>query len=106
MAVTVLQVEALLFDAPPFDESKLSVVHLPCAFHDGSQPPMRRRYTLTHNDITGALLLTIGSIYNPSQLDGWYVKLLRCVSSAFCTSMPSCYAKLIIQNLLVCCCSL
>eukprot|EP00884_Botryococcus_braunii_P017487 jgi/Botrbrau1/4421/Bobra.0348s0011.1 len=72
-----LQVEALLFDPPPFDQSKLSIIHLPCSLLQGAHPPKRRRYTLTHNDITGDLLLSIGTMYNTSQLNGWYVKLIR-----------------------------
>jgi Staygreen protein len=75
---SLFQVLTLLFDPPPFDHTKLSIVHLPCSFFDGTQPPRRRRYTLTHNDITGDLLLSIGSTFNSSQLDGWYVKLIRC----------------------------
>ena len=40
-------------------------------------PPKRRRYTLTHNDITGSLSLTIGSDYNRQQISGFYTRLLR-----------------------------
>lgn len=31
----------------------------------------RRRYTLTHNDITGELFLSVGSDYNTDQVSGW-----------------------------------
>lgn len=37
-----------------------------------------RRYTLTHNDVTGALLLTIGTEYNAAQTSGWCVVLSCC----------------------------
>lgn len=37
----------------------------------------RRRYTLTHNDVTGALRLSVGSEYNAAQVSGWYTRLLR-----------------------------
>ncbi len=39
--------------------------------------PLPRRYTLTHNDVTGALALSIGSEYNSAQLEGWYVRMIR-----------------------------
>jgi hypothetical protein len=46
----------------------------------GSSPPgsakgARRRYTLTHNDLTGALLLSVGSEFNAEQVGGWCVRL-------------------------------
>jgi hypothetical protein len=36
-----------------------------------------RRYTLTHSDMTGELLLTIGADYNNKQIGGWYTRLMR-----------------------------
>ena len=39
--------------------------------------PLPRRYTLTHNDVTGALALSIGPNYNSAQLEGWYVRMIR-----------------------------
>lgn len=50
---------AALLDPPPFDPSKLRVEYLP----DGRQPQLAagRRYTLTHNDVTGSLQLSIGA---------------------------------------------
>ena len=39
--------------------------------------PLPRRYTLTHNDVTGALALSIGPDYNSAQLEGWYVRMIR-----------------------------
>ncbi|KAG2452600.1 hypothetical protein HYH02_002837 [Chlamydomonas schloesseri] len=40
-------------------------------------PPRSRKYTLTHNDITGSLCLTIGAEYNQQQISGFYTRLLR-----------------------------
>jgi hypothetical protein len=45
--------------------------------HRGSRGSSSRRYTLTHNDITGALCLTVGSEYNYKQISGFYTRLLR-----------------------------
>ena len=39
--------------------------------------PTNRRYTLTHNDITGELWLSIGNQYNSKQISGFYTRLLR-----------------------------
>eukprot|EP00899_Mesostigma_viride_P005441 jgi/Mesvir1/14899/Mv26262-RA.2 len=36
-----------------------------------------RTYTLTHNDLTGDLLLSMGPHYNKKQIAGWYTQLLR-----------------------------
>mmetsp|Transcript_26521 Transcript_26521/g.90681 ORF Transcript_26521/g.90681 Transcript_26521/m.90681 type:complete len:186 (+) Transcript_26521:94-651(+) len=36
-----------------------------------------RRYTLTHNDFTGELFLTVAEVFNQHQVEGWYSKLLR-----------------------------
>ena len=72
------------FDPPPFQPSKLNVAyHVGSTLHPrasqqtplSSPPP--RRYTLTHNDITGALLLTVGSDFNYEQISGFYTRLLR-----------------------------
>jgi hypothetical protein len=40
-------------------------------------PPRSRRYTLTHNDITGNLRLSIGPDFNEEQISGFYTRLLR-----------------------------
>jgi hypothetical protein len=67
---------SLSWDAPKFEAAKLSVRYV------GSSPPpppgdnsahggARRRYTLTHNDLTGALLLSVGSEFNAEQVGGW-----------------------------------
>jgi hypothetical protein len=53
----MLQVQAALFDPPPFNPQKLTVEYLPGA---KDSYLAARRYTLTHNDVTGALLLSIG----------------------------------------------
>jgi hypothetical protein len=41
------------------------------------QTPTTRRYTLTHNDVTGALTLSIGADYNQRQVQGFYTRILR-----------------------------
>lgn len=69
---------AALFEPPPFQPTKLSVQYLA-----GARPPdtlsarVSRRYTLTHNDITGALNLSIGLDYNQKQIQGFYTRILR-----------------------------
>jgi hypothetical protein len=96
-------VHAALFEPPPFQPKKLSVQYLsgsglagvadssssspgssgsiPASDSSGnnSLPPQRcsRRYTLTHNDITGALQLSVGSDYNQRQVQGFYTRILR-----------------------------
>lgn len=54
-----LQVRAALFDPPPFSPKKLRVEYLPGA--ETERRLTARRYTLTHNDLTGALTLSIGA---------------------------------------------
>jgi hypothetical protein len=51
--------QAALLDPPPFDPAKLSIEYLP----GGREPRLAsgRRYTLTHNDVTGTLQLSIGA---------------------------------------------
>lgn len=61
----------------PFKPSKLTVQRFPGTRQTGLCPQHPRRYTLTHNDLTGQLLLTIGHHYNKKQLSGWYNRLLR-----------------------------
>lgn len=53
------------------------VTYLPGAQTWSGPLPLRRCYTLTHNDITGALQLSVGSWYNKQQLSNWYLQLLR-----------------------------
>ncbi len=43
----------------------------------GGPPPNPRRYTLTHNDLTGALFLSIGADFNCDQVGGLYTRILR-----------------------------
>jgi hypothetical protein len=54
---------------------KLHVDYLPSVTTAGPTRP--RRYTLTHSDRTGDLLLSIGSDYNDKQISGWYTRLMR-----------------------------
>jgi hypothetical protein len=42
-----------------------------------TDPVTPRRYTLTHSDATGELVLTIGSEYDRRQISGWYTRLMR-----------------------------
>jgi hypothetical protein len=75
--VAALPFTALLAP-PPFDPAKLRVAHAAGCCPLGPAPPdAARRYTLTHNDLTGSLTLTIGPAFNDAQLSGWYVRLLR-----------------------------
>eukprot|EP00197_Chlamydomonas_leiostraca_P002192 CAMPEP_0202858016 /NCGR_PEP_ID=MMETSP1391-20130828/720_1 /ASSEMBLY_ACC=CAM_ASM_000867 /TAXON_ID=1034604 /ORGANISM="Chlamydomonas leiostraca, Strain SAG 11-49" /LENGTH=407 /DNA_ID=CAMNT_0049536881 /DNA_START=150 /DNA_END=1374 /DNA_ORIENTATION=- len=65
-----------LFEPPPFQPEKLSVTYDADASM-GCPSLLTRRYTLTHNDITGDLKLTVGSDYNLEQISGFYTRLLR-----------------------------
>jgi hypothetical protein len=69
------QVSAQLFGPPVFNPSKLTTTFLPGASPAGPLDP--RRYTLTHNDLTGQLALSIGAVYNTAQVSGWYTQLIR-----------------------------
>ncbi len=75
LTLLLLQTCALL--SVPFRPSKLTVQRFPGTLQSGPCPFHARRYTLTHNDLTGQLLLTIGHQYNRKQLSGWYNRLLR-----------------------------
>lgn len=69
-----------LFEPPPFQPSKLEVSWSGGAGPGDpapSPPHQPRRYTLTHNDITGSLWLTVGRNYNTKQISGFYTRLLR-----------------------------
>ncbi len=72
-----MQITAQLFRPPMFDPRKLTTTFLPGASGAEPQAPVPRRYTLTHNDITGQLYLSIGCNYNTVQVSGWYTKLIR-----------------------------
>ena len=54
----------------------------------GPVPPAPRRYTLTHNDLTGELQLSVGACYNTAQISSWYNRLIRCAAAprALCFS--------------------
>lgn len=70
MFALVTQARSMPFDPPAFSPAKLTI-----AYEDGSEavaalPIELRRYTLTHNDLTGALLLTIGPQFSAPQLSG------------------------------------
>ena len=96
------RIEAALLDPPAFNPSKLKVLRLGSdggfatsdasssnggngtsngtgngTINGVSSTVFRRRYTLTHNDLTGYLTLSIGKEYNHNQLSGWYTKILR-----------------------------
>lgn len=71
-----VQVARALFDPPPFQPEKLRIQFAPGTSQLEPAPPLRR-YTLTHNDVTGDLSLTIGSDYNHKQISGFYTRLLR-----------------------------
>ncbi|KAK3270115.1 hypothetical protein CYMTET_21475 [Cymbomonas tetramitiformis] len=67
-----------LFDAPPFDATKLTIDFTNGTERTGPPPSVTpRRYTLTHNDWNGELLLSIGTKYNADQISGWYTRFLR-----------------------------
>jgi Staygreen protein len=68
------------FDPPAFNPAKLTVAYeLGCT--PLAPPPLdARRYTLTHNDLTGALQLSIGRHFNLPQLSG-ELKLTGCESA-------------------------
>ena len=75
-----LVVRGALLDPPRFNPRNLQVFYLPgvtscAAMIDGL--PLQRKYTLTHNDFTGSLKLSIGVEYNKDQLSGWYTRILR-----------------------------
>ncbi|CAL8460753.1 g284 [Coccomyxa elongata] len=72
-----LQVTAQLLRPPVFDPRKLTTTFLPGSTESGPLPPAPRCYTLTHNDLTGQLRLSIGSTYNWAQVSGWYTRLIR-----------------------------
>lgn len=75
-----VEVSARLLDPVIFDASKLRV-----DFMDAVSPAdvayphqlLPRHYTLTHHDVTAELQLSIGSLVNENQLNGWYTRLLR-----------------------------
>ena len=65
-----IQVAALPFAVPEFRSSKLSVEYTGPEPSKRSSLPDRRFYTLTHNDLTGDLFLTVGCSCNADQISG------------------------------------
>lgn len=73
-------VVARLFSPGDFDASKLTA-----KFEGGTEvikaktveDLLPRKYTLTHSDVTGELLLSIGPSFNRRQLTDWYTRLMR-----------------------------
>lgn len=68
------------FDPPAFNPAKLSVAYEPGVAPLAPPPLGTRRYTLTHNDLTGALQLTIGRQFNRPQLSGVFDEPFSCFS--------------------------
>lgn len=66
----MVQVCGTPFDPPSFNPAKLSVAYEPGCAQLAPPPLGARRYTLTHNDLTGALQLSIGRHFNRPQLSG------------------------------------
>ncbi len=64
------QTASLPFAVPEFRASKLSVQYSGAEAPDGSELLSGRFYTLTHNDLTGDLFLTVGSSCNVDQISG------------------------------------
>ncbi len=72
-----IQISTALFDPPPFQPEKLAVLLAAGTTSLEPVPPRSRKYTLTHNDLTGSLRLTIGPEFNEEQISGFYTRLLR-----------------------------
>lgn len=66
-----------ILSPPVFEPSKLRVNYTAGSSWREPPPHRGRSYTLTHNDLTGQLVLTVGSSYNHEQIGGWYTKLVR-----------------------------
>lgn len=73
----VAQVCKALLDPPAFQPQKLEVSYLNGAKNLALKQALSRRYTLTHNDFTGNLTLSIGSDYNYPQISSAYSQVLR-----------------------------
>jgi hypothetical protein len=57
------------FEPPPFDSRKLKVKFLDGSSAQAPPPTVTRRcYTLTHNDLTGELFLSVGSRFDDKQV--------------------------------------
>lgn len=60
-----------------FEPHKLHVFFLKCGKQFCMKQPTQRKYTLTHNDFTGRLMLTIGTEWNYPQISSTYTHMLR-----------------------------
>ena len=61
-----------------FDPDRVSVSFAEDTCRRIAEPDRTRRYTLTHNDLTQHLTLSVASDFNPDgQADVWYTRLLR-----------------------------
>lgn len=67
----------MLFSPPPFDPKKVTITYSTDTQSSNGKSAFLRCYTLTHNDLTGQLFLTVGSEYNKAQISPPYVKFLR-----------------------------
>lgn len=63
--------------APQFQPGKLRVQYEEGSGWRAPPPHEGRWYTLTHNDLTGELVLSIGRGVNREQISGWYTRLVR-----------------------------
>ena len=65
------------FDALKFDPDRVSVSFDVTSTEVEPESLLQRRYTLTHNDVTRNLTLTVGTTFNDEQTSVWYTRLLR-----------------------------
>lgn len=79
---------------PALDPRKLTVAYLSPSASDPLPCPLPRalpprRYTVTHNDLTARIQLSIGEDFNSRQIGGWYTRLVRDeVCAEWCFSGP------------------
>jgi len=66
-----------VFDALKFDPDRVSVAFDASSTRVEPASLLQRRYTLTHNDVTRNLTLTVGNAFNDDQTSIWYTRLLR-----------------------------
>ena len=68
-----------LFDPLKFDPNRVSVSFCEDSVLNDSPTSLLkpRRYTLTHNDLTRHLTLSVSKEFNETQMSIWYTKLLR-----------------------------
>lgn len=60
-----------------FDPKRVSVSFAEDTCRTVAPPNLERRYTLTHNDLTRHLTLSVASDFNGRQTEIWYTQLLR-----------------------------